>query len=404
MAGTINIALTQQFDMDGRVLSGGLLYTFVAGTTTPQNAFQDTALTIAHPNPIVLDASGRVPMFYVADGFIKVRLTTKGGVTIFAQDQLLVVGPSTGGGGGGGGSDPTTLLATGDIKARFGLGPLDGYVQCNGNTIGSAVSGATERANADCQALFEYLWSTGAVGIFAGVTPARGSSANADWLANKRCATPDLRGRAIFGLDDMGAAAAGRLTPVLWGSLSDGSPFDVGSASGQEFQILTFDQLAPHDHPVSISDPSHVHNDGLIDLSHTHTIIGTTDAESAGHTHNFGGVTGVENQAHDHSFTSGVGTTGATFGGVPVATSPGGSVTNTENQNHNHSFSGVTGDINQGHTHTFVAVSLGNNETPMQIVNQAAFTGIDVAVGATGNGNPIVIVNPSMVMTFYIKL
>src|SRR4051812_16588159 len=89
MSGTINLALTQQFDMDGRPLSGGLLYFFVASTTTPQSAFQDTALTIVYPNPITLDASGRVPMFYLADGNIKIRLADKNGVTVIAADNLL---------------------------------------------------------------------------------------------------------------------------------------------------------------------------------------------------------------------------------------------------------------------------------------------------------------------------
>src|SRR6478735_4989969 len=175
MAGTINLALTQQFDMDGNPLSGGLLYFFAASTTTPQSAFQDIALTIPHPNPVVLDASGRVPMFYLADGNIKIRLTNKSGVTVIAADNLLVIGPSS---GGGAGVDATTVMATGDIKSRFGNGPLSGFVRCNGNTVGNAVSGATERANADCQALFEYLWSTTVLGVFSGTTPARGATAN----------------------------------------------------------------------------------------------------------------------------------------------------------------------------------------------------------------------------------
>src|SRR5262245_53605124 len=96
MAGTINLALSQQFDMDGKPLSGGLLYFFQAGTSTPQDSFQDTALTIKWPNPIQLDASGRIPMFYLADGNIKIRLADKNGVTIIASDNLLVIGPSGG--------------------------------------------------------------------------------------------------------------------------------------------------------------------------------------------------------------------------------------------------------------------------------------------------------------------
>jgi hypothetical protein len=221
MAGTINLALTQQFDMDGNPLSGGLLYFFAASTTTPQSAFQDIALTIPHPNPVVLDASGRVPMFYLADGNIKIRLADKSGVTVIAADNLLVIGPSIGSSTGPG-VDASTVLATGDIKARFSLAnPLTGFVRCNGETIGNGVSGATERANADCQALFEYLWSTTVLGVFSGVTPARGATANGDWLANKRIALPDLRGRTIAGLDDMGTAAANRLTSAgLGGSIN----------------------------------------------------------------------------------------------------------------------------------------------------------------------------------------
>ena len=42
MAGTINLALTQQFDSQGRPLSGGLLYFFVAGDNNPAVRFQDS--------------------------------------------------------------------------------------------------------------------------------------------------------------------------------------------------------------------------------------------------------------------------------------------------------------------------------------------------------------------------
>ena len=109
----------------------GPLYFFAAGTTTPQSAFQDTALTLPYPNPITLDASGRVPMFYLADGNIKIRLTDSNGVTVIAADQLLVVGPSSGGGGGSS-VDPTAIMQTGDFKARYGTGTLTGFVRANG--------------------------------------------------------------------------------------------------------------------------------------------------------------------------------------------------------------------------------------------------------------------------------
>ena len=51
----------QFFNNDGVPLSGGLIYTYLAGTNTPANTYTNGAGNIAHPNPIVLDSSGRVP-------------------------------------------------------------------------------------------------------------------------------------------------------------------------------------------------------------------------------------------------------------------------------------------------------------------------------------------------------
>src|SRR5947209_1077437 len=158
MAGSLSLSLSQQFNSDGKPLSGGKLYFFQTGTSTPQDAFQDTALTIKHPNPLTLDSSGRIPAFYVADGTIKIRLADIAGVTVLAYDGLLVIGPSSGAGASPA-VDATTTLATGDIKAKYGAGTLTGFVRLNARTIGSATSGASERANADTQALFEYLWA-----------------------------------------------------------------------------------------------------------------------------------------------------------------------------------------------------------------------------------------------------
>lgn len=51
----------QFFDNNGNPLSGGKLYTYVAGTTTPQVTYTTSAGNVAHSNPIVLDSAGRVP-------------------------------------------------------------------------------------------------------------------------------------------------------------------------------------------------------------------------------------------------------------------------------------------------------------------------------------------------------
>ena len=62
----VNISLfagagAQFFDDNGVPLSGGLLYTYAAGTTTAAATFTSSTGLSAHSNPIVLDAAGRVP-------------------------------------------------------------------------------------------------------------------------------------------------------------------------------------------------------------------------------------------------------------------------------------------------------------------------------------------------------
>lgn len=237
-AGTIPLSLSQRIDNSTHLpLSGGKLYFIQAGTTsTPQNAFQDSALTIPHPNPLTLDSGGNIPQLFFADGQIKVRLTNSAGVNQLTADNILVVGASSGGGGGGS-VDPTTIIATGDIKVRYGTGSLTGFVRLNGRTIGSATSGATERANSDTQALFEYLWGADAN---LTVSTGRGATANADWVANKTITLPDMRGKVMAGLDDMGASAAGTFTGVAFAS---GDATTLGSKIGVAAQTIARSQL-----------------------------------------------------------------------------------------------------------------------------------------------------------------
>lgn len=50
----------QLFDNSGNVLSGGKLYSYEAGTTTPLTTYTSSTGITAHTNPIILDAAGRV--------------------------------------------------------------------------------------------------------------------------------------------------------------------------------------------------------------------------------------------------------------------------------------------------------------------------------------------------------
>jgi hypothetical protein len=348
MAGTINLSMTQQFDPLGNPLSGGKLYGIVAGTvSTPQNYFQDLALTLPWPNPITLDVAGRVPQLFIADGLIKIRLTNSAGVVQLSADNIQVIGASSGGGGGGA-IDATTVLQTGDIKPRYGTGGHTGWVRANAKTIGSAISGATERANADTQALFQFLWGVDTNLVVIG---GRGSTSLADWNANKQMTLPDGRGVTLAGLDDMGNTAAGRLSTYF------GVGTVLGTIGGAQSHTLSSTEQASMSFSASTGGAS---ND------HAHAFSGTTDGENVGHTHG----TSVAVGANTGPLS---GSANVYFGGNTGANTAG------ESNSHVHTFSGGTGGRNADHTHT-------------------------VSGTAAGGGQPHTIVQPTMVVTIYIKL
>jgi hypothetical protein len=54
-------AAAQFLDNSGNVLTGGKLFTYLAGTTTPQATYTSAAGNVFHTNPIIFDASGRLP-------------------------------------------------------------------------------------------------------------------------------------------------------------------------------------------------------------------------------------------------------------------------------------------------------------------------------------------------------
>lgn len=214
--GWVPAALSSNVDQNGRPIAGGLLYVYVNATTTPQTCYQDLGLTIPMPFPIVADNAGRIPLFYCPPGQVHLRFTTAQGALVYDYPTVLVAGATGGGGGGGPGVDPTTISSSGDIKFRMTSETLTGWVKLNGTTIGSAASGATQRANADTFNLFSYLWANCTQNHCA-VSGGRGSSAAIDFAANKTLALPDWRDRAPFGLDDMGTSAKGANPPILSG-------------------------------------------------------------------------------------------------------------------------------------------------------------------------------------------
>lgn len=85
-------AAAQFFDNSGNVLTGGLLYTYLAGTTTPAITYTTSAGNTAQPNPIVLNAAGRVPdsgEIWLTDGVLyKFVLKDSNNVQIATWDNI----------------------------------------------------------------------------------------------------------------------------------------------------------------------------------------------------------------------------------------------------------------------------------------------------------------------------
>ena len=119
---------------------------------------------------------------------------------------------------------------------------------------------------------------------------------------------PDLRGRSVFGLDNMGGTSANRLT-----NQSGGVDGDTRGATGG---------------------------------SETHTL---TSGESASHTHSFSATTST-NGAHTHTFATFTSGTGGVRPLTGLGTS-GNTITVQSDGDHTHTVSGTTGSSGSGTAH-----------------------------------------------------
>jgi hypothetical protein len=92
-AGLLPWVKPQFSDAAGVPVASGRLYSFLAGTTTPQPTYSDVDLTTANANPIVLTAAGQSPtsMYLLPTGY-KFRLDTAAAVTLWTVDDVEDVG------------------------------------------------------------------------------------------------------------------------------------------------------------------------------------------------------------------------------------------------------------------------------------------------------------------------
>ena len=130
-------AAAQFFTNSGVILSGGKLYSYAAGTTTPQTTFTSSSGNTNHTNPIILDSAGRVPggEIWLSSSSYKFVLNTSTDVLIATYDNIRGLGATSVTNYTGNGTT-VAYAVTGNVIDVY----INGVYQ-NRNTY--AVSGAT---------------------------------------------------------------------------------------------------------------------------------------------------------------------------------------------------------------------------------------------------------------------
>lgn len=211
-----------EVDANGVPMPGAQLFFYQTGTSTKQNTYADVDLGTVNPNPVLADANGRFPdIFLIPSTPYKVQLWTAPtpddptGTQVWSRDPL---GPGS-----------TAISSSGailcEVKAFAGpesFIPTQWYA-CDGRALSRV-------AYASAFAILGTTWGAG-----DGVTTFQ---------------IPDFRGRSLFGADNMGGAAANRLTSGISGI----GGTQVGAVGGDEHaQADTITSTSV------VSDPGHQH-------------------------------------------------------------------------------------------------------------------------------------------------
>ncbi|MBM9403426.1 tail fiber protein [Gluconacetobacter azotocaptans] len=204
-------------DAAGVPRAGARLFFYQTGTTTPQATYADAGLTIPNPNPVVADEAGQFgAIFLVGFPAYAVVLDDAGGNQVWAMDP---VGAGTGG---------TGAVPVGAAMDFAGATAPPGWVLCYGQTVSRTTYAA----------LFAVL----------GTVFGAGDGATTFGL-------PDLRGRATFGVDNMGGTAANLVTSA--GSGLNG--VQLGAVGGSQMSASHTHGVTDSGHTHAVTDPGHVH-------------------------------------------------------------------------------------------------------------------------------------------------
>lgn len=244
-----NPQFTQLSDGNGDPLIGGKKSFYLAGTATPADTYTNNGFATKHPNPVIADSRGIWPPIHFNAGAYKCITTDQSDNVIFTEDNIASADIYT---------DVQAQIdalasrmddaeanqaTTGDVILSVRTTPPTGWILLDAvlpdyGTIGDATSGATIRANIDCEDLFVLVWnSLSDYGVLnsSGVATARGATAEADWAAHYRIRAPVVSGRALVG------TGAGYLLTSR----------ALGDTWGAEVHTLSTDEMPVHAHSMA---------------------------------------------------------------------------------------------------------------------------------------------------------
>lgn len=152
----------QFLDNNGVILSGGKLYSYVAGTTTPQTTYTNASGSTAHTNPIILNSAGRVAtgeIWLTAGENYKFSLFTSTNVLIATWDNI------TGINGTGITSNANTVEYDPPFTGGVTTTVQDKFAQIVGVMDFGAVGDGVADDTAAIQAAFDYAVSVAPASI-----------------------------------------------------------------------------------------------------------------------------------------------------------------------------------------------------------------------------------------------
>ena len=114
MIGLMPTIKQQYNDVNGNPLTGGLLYSYIAGTTIPTDTYTEKSGVTANTNPIVLDTRGEASVWISSAFSYKFKLAFSDGTEIWTVDDVNVTSS-----GGGSSTDELVKVNAGDLGRGY---------------------------------------------------------------------------------------------------------------------------------------------------------------------------------------------------------------------------------------------------------------------------------------------